>query len=696
MPFDDIINPNQGAIKSSEIFMDRSLEIIKNSIGETTLKTLEGMMKPIADAIRYNNFLLHSDGQIVWETNLSQPRIRFNADAKANNIRLRLMMLDESAQSRTVDIIIPATVGANSLTGFNTINMNNNDLIYMELSRSVILAAISGTPASTPAVITLENGIDGGSVTSGRRLLKVNMTGNTGMPAMVADLDSILQDASQTVNIPIAARYDWTDNIDTYSDIWWIPHGIRWPTGSISVVGAVVVSGFNALPNYFARTITEFNQQLALLTTTGGMIAIIAPITINSPITIPDGVTIIGRTKKNHNTSPGLYFSSGGKFILGNRSAVKDLYIRGLAGFGQVAAEHILEVASTGVEISGNLIEFVSNTSTQGRAINLLTGAQDFKINNNAFSSIVAATRAVQYSAATYTRANLYANQFTTITEAVHATISTAMQVNNSYGVVPVGTILPWVGAAMINGANSTPTRLVASMAALAAALPEGWVICDGRSLPTDSTLRQGGATFTPNLTDLYLLGSNSLASGVQAGNNSYTINNAVAPFNVTNVASNGNSSGNYSLAAHTHSYRHVHQWSAYVDPNFRTYPTAPIGLNMNGNIQANNNTPITWAFASRLDGSNGGGAEMVRGYTNPNYYTGAPIKAGQNAPTAVGGSSDFTSTNNDGSGGSFNGTASTSWSSSVLNNLQGGHGHSLTSSIFPTYLRSIYIMRYK
>ena len=165
MAYDDIINGPQGAIKSSEIFTDRTLPIIKNSIGETNLKVLEGMMKPISDALRYNNFLLYSDGQIVWETNLGQPRIRFNIDSKPNNIRLRLMMLDEAAQSRTVDIVIPATMGANSLTGFNTINMNNNDLIYMELSRDVILNAISGTPASTPAVITLENGIDGGSVT---------------------------------------------------------------------------------------------------------------------------------------------------------------------------------------------------------------------------------------------------------------------------------------------------------------------------------------------------------------------------------------------------------------------------------------------------------------------------------------------------------------------------------------------------
>ncbi len=681
MAFDDIIPANQGSIKSSEIFMDRSLEIIKNSIGETTLKTLEGMMKPISDALRYNNFLLYSDGQIIWETVLSQPRIRFDADGKANNIRLRLMMLDEAAVSRTVDIIIPATTGANSLTAFNTINMNNNDLIYMELSRATILAAISGTPGTTPATILLENGIDGGSVTSGQRLLKVNMTANTGMPAMVADLDSILQDSSQTVNIPIASRYDWSDGVSTLSDVWWIPHGIRWPTGSLSAIGGVVVSGFNALPNYFARTIVELVQQLALLTTTGGTIAVIAPITVNSPLTVPAGATIIGRTNKNDNTSPGLYFSSGGRLIMGDRSALKNLYIRGLAGFGQSGNEDIVTIASAGVVIEETFFEFVSGTSTLARAINFQTGAQDFRVSKNLFTSISSSTRALQFSAASYTRANLASNQFTTITEANYTTPSTSMQTNNSYGVVPVGTILPWIGAAMVDAANSTPTRLVGSMATLASMLPEGWVICDGRALPVDSPLIQGGASFTPNLTDRYLLGSNSLNSGVVGGSFNYATDTANVNWNsvnavVTASASFPKSNMNTNQANHTHSLgSHVHA-AGTLCVRFNTdsgdlHYSAANGTGLGG-----------WNSTQTITGTNT--ANIARSSSQQVFGTADPAVGNTGNGQAVWDGTLCAVTVSSGA------TNKNQWNSDQI-----AHSHSVTG-IRPTYLNAIYIMRYK
>ena len=67
MAFDDQIDNKQGSIKSSEIFLDRALDIIKNETGDTSLRTLEGIMKPLGDALRYNNFLLHSDGQFFWD-----------------------------------------------------------------------------------------------------------------------------------------------------------------------------------------------------------------------------------------------------------------------------------------------------------------------------------------------------------------------------------------------------------------------------------------------------------------------------------------------------------------------------------------------------------------------------------------------------------------------------------------------------
>lgn len=700
MAYDDIIDPKQGSIKSSEIFLDRSLDIIKNSIGETLLKTLEGMMKPVSDALRYNNFLLHSDGQIVWETNLGQPRIRFNADSKANNIRLRLMMLDESAQSRTVDVIIPATTGANSLTAFNTIDMNNNDLIYMELSRSVILTAISGTPATTPATILLENGIDGGSVTSGRRLLKVSTTGNTGMPAMVADLDSILQDASQTVNIPIASRYDWTDGISTYSDIWWIPHGIRWPTGSISVVGAIVVSGFNALPNYFVRTETELTQALTLLTNDGGIVTPIASFTINNPVTVPANTTIYGRSNRGDgigNAKITLGTTAG--FTLQTGASLKNLGLVIPSGFGAAGVSYAVTMSGDGSSVEE--CEFYLQSTTVSPN---LTNTRCVRVNAQKCTVI----RSKFFNLTTAGATGIYVqngsnhlfvqNRVTNVVEIGYATVASSVSVKSDYGMVPVGSIIPWLGASYLNTSNGSPVYLVggSGVANLASYLGEGWVICDGSALPTDSPLRTGGNIYTPNLTNQYIRGASTFGSVL--GNNAYNINGATAIFNADPAITNPsyNVAMNAISLTHKHDMRHTHEWGYY-----QTNSALQVLTEADWNVSNWTTTPPVNSinlmnFPYKTGSSNSFGSFTQTGYASK-LYTGGPLLNGtQGSPPGL---SQFTgnSLSNITPTGTVNLASSGSVSAASLNNSQGNHSHSLSpSQVLPQYISVIFIMRVK
>jgi hypothetical protein len=120
MAYDSPIDNKQGSMKASEIAMDRQLEIIKTQNNETALKTIELMMKPLGDAVRLNNFILHSTGQINW----TGTDIEFDSDSQANHIIFRLLLTDETS-ARTIDVYLTGTTGSNSSTLFNTLTLAN-------------------------------------------------------------------------------------------------------------------------------------------------------------------------------------------------------------------------------------------------------------------------------------------------------------------------------------------------------------------------------------------------------------------------------------------------------------------------------------------------------------------------------------------------------------------------------------------
>lgn len=332
MAFDDQIDDKLGSIKISEAFTDESLKIIQNLVGESAIKTLRLMMEPIGDAIRMNNFILHSTGQIRW----SGDEIFFDEDAKANDIVLRLMMLDAEANARTVDLILKGTTGANSAAEFNSLPLADQELLYIELDRDEILNAANAGGA--PASIIIENAVTGGSTTSGKTLKSAALTSNTGMPEMTATDSN-----SNTVNIPLVARFDWTDGIITgsFKDLWWIPHGIRWPELTASVVGAVVVKGFEAWPNTFVASTPQLVSALSGVSSNGGVILITENITVDETITIPKGVTLLARSSVQDGANPlqpAISMGPSGQIVMEDRSKMFDINIETDALFGDGSA----------------------------------------------------------------------------------------------------------------------------------------------------------------------------------------------------------------------------------------------------------------------------------------------------------------------------------------------------------------------
>lgn len=702
MSYNDQIPDQQGAIKSSEIFTDHQLQIIKNNVGDTVLATLEGMMKPVSDAIRYNNFLLRSDGQVFWENSLGVTKIKFDSDAKANNIILTLYVMDESAVSRTVEVRVNGTTGANSLTAFNEIILNANELVYLEISRAELLAATSGVPATTPGQLVLENGITGGSTASGKRVLKTSLSGVAGMPALLAEMNSLTQSNSQTVNIPLAARYDWSDGLTTFPDIWWIPHGIRWPSNVRSVLGAVVVSGFEALPNFFVRSELELIQALTSLNSDGGIITPTQSFTITTPITVPQNVTILGRSNRADGINNAkITVAAGAGFTLQAGAGLKNLGLIVASGFGASGTSNVVNM--TGARSFVIDCQFRVTSTTVSPNLNNTRCIQVFtdrvKIDGNYFYNPTTAGATAVYYVSGNTNHLVTFSQVLNVTEAAYQDRGRSVGVRSDYGMIPVGGIIPWLGASYINGSNSTPNFLVggSGVANLTTYLGDGWVICDGRALPTDSVLRTGGNTFTPNLTDRYLRGATTY--GAALGSDNYTTNGATASF--SSAAANSGldmfASSSISNVNHSHPFPHVHQWAFYfgspasawalTSPNntgvgrWRVSPTTPPGLN--GAVQA-----------SELSGNGGGNRFVWTGIPSGERWTSGPADASGNFRNNTenpnwewfGGPQVITNLtiNNQGS-----------VSASALNSAQGNHTHTI-SAITPSYLSVIYIMRVK
>jgi hypothetical protein len=301
MSYDDIINANQGSVKLSETFGDREINVIETAEGESGIKVVERLRDLGADAVRKNSFLLHSTGRIKWTGTEIEWEDDFGAGSWSN-IVLTLFQ-HENPGVRTVNLVMTGN------SSFTTMALADNEMLYIEIDR----ANIASTAISDIA-------IDSG--TTGARLVKATL--EAGMPEMKTTDGS-------TAYIPLVARLG--------DDIWWIPHGIRWIPGTQSTLGAVIVDGQELYPSYFVDDEGQLHSATLGLTGKGGLICLNLSFPVTDEITIPDGVTLTGRTSSIAATAPSVItLTQNGRIVMNNSAAMKDLAVIGDASFGSFAS----------------------------------------------------------------------------------------------------------------------------------------------------------------------------------------------------------------------------------------------------------------------------------------------------------------------------------------------------------------------
>jgi len=376
MAYDDIKAKNQGSVKQSEVFSDKELDIIKANIGETGIKVIEQLIRVSGDALRRLNYILWSPGRIRWDGTT----IHFDSDTRDNDIYLRLLQTEEAAP-RTIDLKMNGSQIANTTDEFLNIDLADGELLYLELDRDTILSS-SGS-------VDLENAVGGGSVVGGYTVKKASISSSSGMPALITPEGG----NTQTFYIPIAMRVDWNDGFDSHQDIWWIPHGIKWPMGTTSTMGSVIVKGLETWPTAYVRSQAELIQEITALGGNGGIILATSPFNIDTSITIPAGVTFAGRTdisiSGNNNA---INLLPGGRIILSDRSRLERLYFRSSTSFGASANERMVQMSGERAYIENCEFEVTKPDTGPSEAICVYVDGNENRLNNCRFNSVVGTT----------------------------------------------------------------------------------------------------------------------------------------------------------------------------------------------------------------------------------------------------------------------------------------------------------------
>lgn len=533
MAYNDQISKEQGAFKISEAFTDHELDIIKTEIGESGIEVIERMIRIQGDSFRKSSYILHSDGRINW----TGSQLQFDSDARANDIIFRLLQTEDvggSANPRTIDLKMIGDQTTNGEQIFSTIDMANGDLLYLELDRDKVFAAVSG--AGEVNYLELHNAVGGLSTFAGATVKIINLSETSGMPELEMDSTGF----NGSFCIPLAMRVDWSDGIDTYQDIWWIPHGIRWPANVRSTLGAVIVQGFETLPSVFVRNITEFNQAIADLTSTGGIICLQNNITIDSQITVPADVQIFGRSASGLGSNPAnIVMVTGGQLQMGDRSRLWDVFIvaNSLYGTSGTAEDNTLvKVVGEAVSIEKCWFQ-LNNLSGVARCIDF--EGSDGRAIQCTFENSFAGNVAIYFS--TGGSGNIYRDIINTLwvagntdehqtsTDNFHSGGYTEEEVYKLKGAIPpVGSIIA-INQGYYTTNNNTLWKPINLGYRGGSNLTNGnWKFCDGSALnDPQSPIWVGANRYLPKLTDSRFLMGRSASSGDGAssagGSNSHS-----------------------------------------------------------------------------------------------------------------------------------------------------------------------------
>jgi hypothetical protein len=258
--------------------------------------------------------LLTSRGQVGWDGT----KIYFNANATPADAFVKLFQTSPDAASQTIDLKFVGSTVANAALAFKDITLAHNEILYIELNRALLNSNMTGT-------LDLANAVGGGSLATGFTVKKVNASSPGGVLKLFSAVD---ESNTQTLFIPIAYANTYTVGVTTFNDIWWIPHGIRWPKNIISTLGAVIVEGIEPYPNAFIRSEVDLqNAMTTFLAEGGGVGLIMEDFQVNSSITIPDNVYLMSR---GANT---ISLTNGAKLILSNKCTLQHFSITSVTGF---------------------------------------------------------------------------------------------------------------------------------------------------------------------------------------------------------------------------------------------------------------------------------------------------------------------------------------------------------------------------
>lgn len=270
MNFDDPRPANSGDTKLSEVAVDRAIPLITGSAPQdNALVTAETAFRAITELARRQNFILRSEGSIQW----NGTEIRFDSNALANSIDLEILA-SEGSVNPAFTVRLQGSTVSNTATTFLNLPMADGDLLYLELDSTQLV--------DLGASFDLGNGVNGGSIATGLRVLSTPMS--TAMPKLQIGISG----GGSLFYIPLALRRG--------TDLFWIPHGIRWPSGTTSGLGAVIVEGIEAYPERFVDTQADLLTAISdMAGQGGGVILIDGPFSVSQTIVVSSNIKILGR-----------------------------------------------------------------------------------------------------------------------------------------------------------------------------------------------------------------------------------------------------------------------------------------------------------------------------------------------------------------------------------------------------------------
>lgn len=294
-----------GDTKLSEIAVDEVIPLIQGSgAQDNALSTVETAFKALTEIARRQNYFLRSNDIVSWDG----AQIRFDGNSPTPTDVFLEFFATEGSINPAFQVKMQGSISVNDATHFLDLPLADGDLLYLELDSALLV--------DQGSLFTIGNGVNGGSGVTGLRLLKSPIA--TAMPKIQLSITN----GGSLFYIPLALRRG--------TDILWIPHGIRWPTGTTSRLGAIVVEGLQAYPELFAKTQTQLQNAITTLSAGGGGVILITDaFTINSVINIGSNVKILGRgLGKNAIT-----LLNGSGFIMGSNSELSNLSLIANAAF---------------------------------------------------------------------------------------------------------------------------------------------------------------------------------------------------------------------------------------------------------------------------------------------------------------------------------------------------------------------------